>query len=129
MVVKMLLDMVSMVRPNGNISKNDNMKTEFLDVLYALSDLGSGWQQTTTDHIFSCIDGLLLLGDFDIVDSILDEVDISKISSASRRSLLTITAAAKDKLPSRSEMYDRIFFDALLTLGVEKAERIFGKLI
>ena len=44
------------------------------------------------------------------------------------RSLLTITAAAKDKLPARQAFYDQVLREMIRLKGNEKAQGLLGQL-
>src|SRR5258707_15637905 len=75
---------------------------EFLEEVYHLA---AGDLQSATDTIFETIDRLLLDGAFTVCNEILRCVDVRRLPTALMRSFLTITAAAKDKLPARSAFY------------------------
>lgn len=59
------------------------------------------------DAIFDRTDDLLLAGDFEAVDEMFS-VDVSTKGSEWLLTLLTATLAAKDKLPSREEFYEKV---------------------
>lgn len=99
---------------------------EFLEGIYRLVELDD--LQGATDSIFETIDRLLLEGRFAVCDEILRRVDMRRLPTALMRSFLTITSAAKDKLPSRHAYYEQVFKEMSRLEGNEIAHRIFGPL-
>ncbi len=80
------------------------------------------------DMIYDHIDSKLLEGDFDGVNWILSEVDMSLIPTVLHLSFLTITLAAKSKLSNRKRFYDKAFHRTRCIEGKEKADRLFSGL-
>lgn len=60
-----------------------------------------------TDIIFDTFDRLALDGKFQECDDIIKAIDIYKLNTFSIRSVLCITKAFKEKLPSRAEFFDK----------------------
>lgn len=60
------------------------------------------------DILFDEIDDLLCAGEFDTCNDTLKLFDLEKLDSNLLVGLLSITYAAKDKLPYRSEMVEKI---------------------
>ena len=54
----------------------------------------------------------------------LDIVDVRYLSPAEMGAYLTVTAAARDKLPSRAAFYKRVRAAVVADRGVEGAERL-----
>ncbi len=99
---------------------------EFLEEVYNLAareDL-----QGATDKIFETVDRLLLAGAFTDCNEILRLIDLHRLPTALMRSFLTITAAAKDKLPARKAFYNQVLRETIRLKGNEKAQRILGQL-
>jgi hypothetical protein len=59
------------------------------------------------DRLYDRIDNDLLAGQFDKVDGLLQDLDPSSMSLTHALGWLTITYAAKDKLPHRARFYER----------------------
>jgi len=59
------------------------------------------------DRLYDRVDDDLLAGRFDAVDNMLRDLDPSNMELDEVLGWLTITAAAKDKLPHRADFYDR----------------------
>jgi hypothetical protein len=99
---------------------------DFLDEVYRLASLND--IEGATDRIFDHIDRLLSDGAFIVCDEILRRVDVEKLPTALMRSFLTITAAAKDKLPWREALYQKVERKMIQLKGEEKTKRIIGRL-
>ena len=99
---------------------------EFLDKVYGLAALGN--LQEATDTIFETIDRLLLNGEFTLCSEILRGVDERRLPTALMRSFLTITAAAKDRLPARKALYAGVLSEMIRLKGDEIAQRLLGRL-
>ena len=69
--------------------------------------------------IYRDIDQLLRLGLFELVDSILFQIDCSKFSVTSNLAFLSITSAAKENLQNREDFYNR-FKNYLILIGKSK---------
>lgn len=104
---------------------NDDVVGQFLEDVY---ELGKQDLEDATDRIFDHIDRLLLDSNFVQVDQILARVDVKKIPTALMRSFLTITAPAKNQLQARAELYKKIEKEMLELKGVEKTQRLIGRL-
>jgi hypothetical protein len=118
-----------MTQPVGHLWKSDavdEVVAEFLRSIYALAREEE--IQKATDSIYDSIDRWLCEEEFDCCDRILQMVDISKLTTELMRSLLTITFPARDRLPHRKQMFDRIMAEATRQRGAEKAQRVFGRL-
>jgi hypothetical protein len=110
----------------GTASAENRLIDKLLDEVYYLA--GRDDLQEATDKIFDTIDRLLIGGEFAACNEILRRVDVSRLPSALMRSFLTITAAAKDKLPARKAFYDQVFSEMTRLRGAEKAQRLLGQL-
>lgn len=60
------------------------------------------------DKIYDWIDDLLSRGEFERVDSILESVDISRLDTPSSLGFLTLTTRAKDRMPNRQALFERM---------------------
>ena len=100
---------------------------DFLQQVYALARLND--IQGATDLIFSYLDRLLCNGLFYICDDILKRVEIEKLPTTLMRSILSITAPAKDKLPSRRALYERIERRMVELKGQQTTARLLGRLL
>jgi hypothetical protein len=109
--------------------KDENSRSQidaFLEEVYRLAankDLDGA-----TDRIFDFMDRLLCDGAFGLCDQVLRTVDIEKLPTAQMRSFLSITAAAKQNLPSRPALYRKIEEKMIERRGVEKTRTILGNL-
>jgi hypothetical protein len=106
--------------------RKEEETTGFLQEVYALSanhDLGGA-----TDRIFGHIDSLLCLGNFPRCNAILKQIELEKLPATLMRSFLTITAAAKDKLPARKALYDRVVTEMTRLKGRVNTERLLSRL-
>lgn len=99
---------------------------DFLGRVYRLAELND--LEGATDKVFRFIDNLLLGGDFHTCNEILRQADVKQLPSSLLRSFLTITAAAKDKLPARADFYQEAFAEMVRLKGEEKAHRLLGPL-
>lgn len=99
---------------------------DLLEKVYRLAALGD--LQAATDKIFDTVDRLLLEGAFPVCDEILRRVDVQRLPTALMRSFLTITAAAKDKLPARKAFYNQVLAEMIRLKGNEKAQRLLEHL-
>ena len=77
------------------------------------------------DFIFEKIDDAFLAGNFVIIDELLEQTDVRKLSILDLISLLSITAAAKEKLLNRPVFVKEVREYLELT---ETPERVFGLL-
>lgn len=88
----------------------------------------AGDLQGATDRVFDYIDRLLSAESFGVCNAILGRVDVLKLPSALLRSFLTITDAAKEKLPARRAFYDQAFQEMMRLKGHESAQKLLGNL-
>ncbi len=91
-------------------------------------DLGQRDLQVATDKVFDVIDRLLCDGREEVCDEILASVEIAKLPSALLRSLLTITAPAKERLRSRSSFFAEAYGEVERQRGPDMAKRLLGRL-
>jgi hypothetical protein len=99
---------------------------DFLEEVYTLAGVDD--LQAATDRIFDTMDRLLLRGAFTACNEILRRVDLHRLPTALMRSFLTITAAAKDRLPARKLFYKAVLAEMTRLKGDEKANRLLGQL-
>jgi len=99
---------------------------EFLEEVYRLAELNR--LQEATDEVFDQMDNLLCGGAFTVCDEILKRVDVRRLPTALLRSFLTITAAAKEKLPARKAFYNKAFAEVTRQKGPEKTHRLLAQL-
>lgn len=99
---------------------------KFLEAVYKLAELGD--LQGATDEIFETVDQLLLDEKFGYCNKIVSRIDLHRLPTALMRSFLTITAAAKDKLPARRTFYEQVLKEMIRLKGNEKAQRLLGQL-
>lgn len=98
----------------------------FLDNVYRLARTGD--VDAATDSIFDFLDRLLCNGLAPVCDEVLKLVDVDQLPTTLMRSFLSITAAAKQDLPSRPGLYRKIEQKMTELRGAEKARRIIGNL-
>ncbi len=79
---------------------------EMLDKLYSLCAQGS--YQETIERVFSRFEGDLRAGKFAAVDEVLSQADVTRLGSSVLIAVITITATAKDSLPSRVAFLRRV---------------------
>lgn len=58
--------------------------------------------------IFDVVDDHFLAGDFQSIDDTLKDLDPETLDISTRIGVLTITLAAKHRLPSRPDFFDRV---------------------
>jgi hypothetical protein len=97
----------------------------FLEEVY---DLGQRDLQAATDKVFDTIDRLLCEGREGLCDEILASVEVGRLPSALLRSFLTITAPAKERLPSRPSFFAMAYPEVERQRGPEMAKRLLGPL-
>lgn len=95
----------------------------FLNTLYNLPNVDDG-----CFYIFDTIDRLLCDGDFKTCDDILKKIDVNNLSTSLMRSFLCITESAKDKLPSRLSLFEKIKIKFTEIRGEDKMLRVIGRL-
>ena len=100
---------------------------DFLEQVYILVEVAD--IQGATDRIFNYIDRLLCDGQFYVCDELLKRVDIESLPTTLMRSFLTITAPAKDKLPSRKPLYEKIERKMVEVRGERATARLIGRLV
>lgn len=94
----------------------------FLQQLYSTQQIDDA-----IDLLFDCVDNLLLRGDFDIVNQLIKDIEIEKLSTSLCVSVLSITLAASDKLPNRQSFFFSVEERLIAERGKEKAERILRR--
>ncbi len=99
---------------------------DFLDKLQNLSDAEK--KEEAIDLIFDTFDKLQSEGSFGECDDILYFANINTLMPTLLRSFLTITWANKDKLPGRTEFYNRVKNRYLELFGEERTKRVLDKL-
>lgn len=89
-------------------------------------------QEPTKDELQDCIfetfDALLYDGKFAVVGIILNAIRIECLSVSALRGILVSTMAAKDKLENREDFYSRVYARVVPEVGIERTERLFGRL-
>jgi GNAT superfamily N-acetyltransferase len=111
------------------VAKEDGTRVPiatFLEEVYELARVND--LESATDRIFDFTDRLLCDGYFSACDDILRTVDVDKLPTALMRSFLSITAAAKEKLPSRPALFLKIEQKMIERRGAEKARKILANL-
>jgi len=78
----------------------------FLRAVYDLCDAGK--DDAAIDSIFDYVDDLLCEGSFDAVDDALRRIELDRLSTAAMIGFLSITLAARPKLPYRSALCQAI---------------------
>lgn len=78
-------------------------RKEFLEILYRKLNV-----DFSIDMVFDHINNLLLEKNFKEVNRILEDINIEQLQSFALLAFLTITIAAKDKLPSREVYYNSL---------------------
>lgn len=110
----------------ATVSGESQRIAKFLAEVYQLADCGE--LQDATDKIFETVDQCLLNEQFNYCNKLLSRIDPRRLPTALMRSFLTITAAAKDKLPARGPFYEQVFQEVSRLQGIEKARRILAPL-
>lgn len=98
----------------------------FLKEVYRLSKLGD--TDAAGFKIFDFLDRVLLDGFFSVCNDILGTVDVELLDTRLMRSLLSITAPAKKRLPARAALYKKIEAKMIALRGEEKTHKIIGTL-
>jgi hypothetical protein len=111
--------------PGGEAIVRVNIR-DFLEDVYGLAARGD--LQSATDRVFDTIDRLLCDGSDDICDEILSRVDVPRLPTGVIRSFLTITAPAKERLPSRPSFFAKAQREVTRLRGADMAQRLLGKL-
>jgi hypothetical protein len=103
--------------------------TRFLENVYQFA--GKGDLQTATDLIYGTIDRLLCEGDqYDVCNEILRRIDITRLgSTALLRSVLVMTAPAKDKLIWFLPFFAKALSETIRVRGEAQAQRLLGPFI
>lgn len=99
---------------------------ELMDVVYSRIERGN--KDGATDTLFDVIDRWLCDGEFGEVDAALAVADPVRLGSYGVRSLLVITAAAREMLPSRPAFYARGEREVVRLRGREAGGRILRNL-
>jgi len=79
------------------------------------------------DILFKHIDTMFLDGEFEGCNEILPKIDLERLDTNLLVGLLSITVAAKDKLPSRPELVRRIE-ERLTILAPDRVRRLVSDL-
>jgi hypothetical protein len=80
--------------------------TRILTSLYHHSELGN--YDLALDIIFEEFDRLFTIGQFVVVDLILEEVDLNRLDSHTRQGLLSASYVARERLPAREDLKLRV---------------------
>ena len=99
---------------------------DFLPIVYLA--VSNAQNDAATDIVFDNIDRMLCDGSFSQINALLKRVEVEKLNSTLMRSFMTITAAARDKLPARKPLYDKIYARMIELKGQEKADKILKNL-
>lgn len=99
---------------------------DFLATIYALASVQD--IEHATDSIFGNFDRLMSDGEWRICDDILRQVEVERLPTTLMRSLLTITAPAKNKLGYRAFLYIEIEEKMKAIKGEQLTERLIGRL-
>lgn len=110
----------------AKIESQEGRIEDFLDQVYSLIRIND--TDSATDRIFDYVDRLLCDGQFVVCDEILRSVNVERLPTSLMRSFLSITAAAKSRLPSRGSLYRKIESKMVQLRGMEKTKRIIGSL-
>lgn len=102
---------------------DDIATREFLSIVYQETD-----PQYASDVIFNYIDRWLVENQFSTVDRILETIDVSQLTTGKMRSMLIITHAAKNLLPSYSAFYQTVENEMIKIRGKEMTERLIGRM-
>jgi hypothetical protein len=97
----------------------------FLTEVY---DLGKRDPECCQDLVFDTLDRLLCDSQVDFCDQILASVEVERLPPWLLRSFLVITAAAKEKLPSRSDFFSRAFAAMEQQSGSDRTRRLLERL-
>jgi hypothetical protein len=97
----------------------------FLTEVY---DLGKRDPERCRNLVFDALDRLLCDSHVDLCDQILASVEVERLPSSLLRSFLVITAAAKEKLPSRSGFFSRAFAAMEQQRGPDRTRRLLERL-
>ena len=93
----------------------------FPETIYSLD------AEESADSIVDYIDNMLLDGIFHEVDVFFTTVDLSRLTGAAIVSALGITLAAKRKLNSRVEFFERALEEVTKRRGVAGANKLLNK--
>jgi hypothetical protein len=111
------------------VAASERQIVDFLEEVYDKAGLDD--IQGATDRIFDYIDRLLCGGSEDsipVCDEILRRVEVARLPTTLMRSFLTITAAAKDRLPARQAFFTIVEQEMIRQKGAEKAKRLLCNL-
>lgn len=97
----------------------------FLDKVYELA--AAGEEEDAGDEIFDVIDRLCHAEWWDLIDRILEEVDVCRLTTSLMCSFLAITSCVHTHLKSRSDYYDRVYIRMTELKGAEYTERVLGR--
>lgn len=98
--------------------------TDFLSELYARD----GSTDSQQDLVFDGLSEFLESGDFTGCNAVLEAVDLSRLASSVRRSILVVSSWAADKLPARAPAYAEAVRLLTNERGRDYATRVLGRL-
>lgn len=75
------------------------------------------------DLLFYTVDYYMRNGQFDLLDKLIQEIDLDKLSLSLMIGVLTITLPAKKQLLSREAIYDKIK-EKIIQLDPERVDRL-----
>ena len=119
-----LLEAISQVNEFVFVMEKDKIG-QFLENIYTL---GQECLEKATDCLFDHIDTLLRDNKTAQVNRILESVDVDRLPTALMRSFLTITAAAKEWLPSRLQLFKQIELKMRALRGERTTQRLLSRL-
>jgi hypothetical protein len=114
------------IRDEDVIEMKNAQADEFLEGVYRLDALDE--TQLATFKVFDHVERLLHEGAFDVCNTLIERIDVTRLSSSLMRSFLTITLAAKDSLPSRTKLLGRIESEMTRIRGSEITRRLLSRL-
>ena len=121
--------LVRQLRGDDALGSPDEKEDEVQSFLNHLDDLIQNEEpRRAIDAIFQQFNALLLAGNFDLCDKILAKVDLERVPPLLLASFLTITAAAKDKLPYRATFYREARRRVEAQRGSDGADRLLSGL-
>jgi hypothetical protein len=103
-----------------------DVQQALLGRLYGLS--AAGKIDSAIDELFSWVDEALCRNDYGACDLLLARANLSMLTSDLIVGLLTITAAAKDRLPKRDELKQRALAELERQKGPDYAARLMKRI-
>ena len=77
-------------------------------VEHAIKLANNGYTDQAIDHIYDAVDMTFNNGEFDKLNNILLEIKPDIVSTDLLLTILTSTLSAKNKLPARKDLFDKI---------------------